>query len=37
MSHKSDKVSTLEAAAAYMKSLLKERDRLISSLGCHCL
>ncbi|KAK8803029.1 hypothetical protein WA588_002188, partial [Blastocystis sp. NMH] len=33
IAHKADKVSTLEAAAAYMKMLLKERDRLISSLG----
>ena len=34
ISHKADKVSTLEAAASYMKTLLKERDRLVSALGC---
>ena len=31
---KSDKVSTLDAVATYMRSLIKERDRLTISLGC---
>ena len=34
INHKSDKVSTLEAATLYLRGLLKERDHLISTLGC---
>ena len=37
MPHKSDKVSTLEAASSYIKSLMRERDRLATMLGCSCL
>lgn len=34
ISHKSDKVSTLETAVSYMRELMKERDRLNTNLGC---
>ena len=35
ISHKSDKVSTLETAVSYMRELMKERDRLNTNLGCN--
>lgn len=31
---KQDKISTLEASIDYVRSLLKERDKLTTSLGC---
>ena len=31
---KQDKISTLEASVDYVRSLLKERDKLTTSLGC---
>ena len=34
MNFKSDKISTIEAVANYMKDLIRERDRLTASLGC---